>query len=417
MMPCSHPWLYNQFVEEGYHTVRRTVASGLTATEGDDINCDETQKIGLEIQHSMDNQPVSDATIKRSQMDHLTRKIDKSELVRKIQMDLTNLNPKAEAQQLQQGTLVIDGGWLLHYIRRRKNATYSQVLKQYSSFLGNRHEDTDVFIMLLYHWNICMADILLRKECRRSNAGQMYNMREAYGRVTVEIRKHILFIHAWSGCDTMSATYDQGKTYLMTAEGFVKTTEEVGDAGICLFCLLYGGSRKDTLTTLGCARYMAMMAKSNRVAQQLPPTERAAHYHSLRVHLGNDSLENCTWSWKEVSGSLQPIMADKDAAPSKVLKFKWYKCKQTGKNPRSTNRYSCHKNGLKCVMACAGCRGESCNNTEPFMVIDDETNVLETYKVHKDNVMPLIHLIENKTNIALKGSHFKSLEKKFPKVK
>ena len=47
-----------------------------------------------------------------------------------------------------------------------------------------------------------------------------------------------------------------------------------------------------------------MMAKSNKVVlQRLPPTERAAHYHSLRVHLqvvrwsvlSNDMLQADEW--------------------------------------------------------------------------------------------------------------------------
>ncbi|KAG7161305.1 hypothetical protein Hamer_G023049 [Homarus americanus] len=46
----------------------RSLASGLTASEGDGINCDETGKVGLEIQCSMDNPPVSDTTINRGQM-------------------------------------------------------------------------------------------------------------------------------------------------------------------------------------------------------------------------------------------------------------------------------------------------------------------------------------------------------------
>ena len=51
-------------------------------------------------------------------------------------------------------------------------------------------------------------------------------------------------------------------------------------------------------------RYMTMMAKSNKVVLQwLPPTERAAHYHSLRVHfqvvrwtvLSNGMLQANEW--------------------------------------------------------------------------------------------------------------------------
>lgn len=533
----------------------RSLASGLTASENDGINCDETEKVGTEIQRSMDNQPVSNATIKRKQMvctlndlkpgikldkqvvridpsilflrctalaqredediapyfayemtaiptslfkDHMMRKVDKSELARTIQTDLTNLVSSTDTQQKQQNLLVIDGGWLLHFIRWRKNATYSEVLEQCSSFIKNKYgmccvvfdgyakpspkdhehqrrqsgkisadiiitdttkvykdqeaflsnemnktqfikflanhlqiqghnakisngdadtlivstalelarngqsvvvvaEDTDIFIMLLYHWESDMADIHLRKEGRRSKIGQIYSMKEAFGKVPEIVRKHSLFIHAWSGCDTTSATYGHGKSHLMkqlTKSTDVQnlstmismresTTTEVGNAGIRLFLILYSGSTKDTLATLRYARYMAMMARSNTVEpKRLPPTERAAYYHSLRVHLqvvswnnlNNDSLEYCEWGWKDDNECLCPVMTDRDAAPSKVLKFIRCKCKQKGKNPCGTNQCSCHKNGLKCMMACMDCRGEFCNNAETAVVLDEETD-------------------------------------------
>ena len=39
-----------------------SLASGLTASEGDSINCDETEKVGEAIQRSMDGKSVSEAT-------------------------------------------------------------------------------------------------------------------------------------------------------------------------------------------------------------------------------------------------------------------------------------------------------------------------------------------------------------------
>ena len=61
-------------------------------------------------------------------------------------------------------------------------------------------EDTDVLIMLVYHWRNCMEDIFIRKESTLS---------------TPVIQRHILLIHACSGCDTTSATFGHGKMYLM----------------------------------------------------------------------------------------------------------------------------------------------------------------------------------------------------------
>ena len=44
--------------------------------------------------------------------------------------------------------------------------------------------------------------------------------------------------------------------------------DEVGYAGPRLFCLLYGGTKTDTQTSLRYARYMTMMAKTNKVMLQ-----------------------------------------------------------------------------------------------------------------------------------------------------
>ena len=155
--------------------------------------------------------------------------------------------------------------------------------------------------------------------------------------------------------------------------------DEVGYAELRLFCLLYGGTKTDTLTSLRYARYMTMMAKSNKVMpQRLPTTERAAHYHSLRVHfqvvgwtvLSNAMLQANEWGWQMANNSLCPVMTDLDAAPAKVLQFIRCMCKSTGKNPCGTKQCSCHKNGLRCLMACNECRGQSWNNTDTTMNLD-----------------------------------------------
>ena len=70
------------------------------------------------------------------------------------------------------------------------------------------------------------------------------------------------------------------------------------------------------------------------------------------------------------NNSLCPVMTDLDAASAKVLQFFRCMCKSTGKNPCGTKQCSCHKNGLKCFMACNECRGQSCNNTDMTINLD-----------------------------------------------
>ena len=114
------------------------------------------------------------------------------------------------------------------------------------------------------------------------------------------ITSYLLYLHAWSGCDTTSATFGQGKIGLMKklkqskdvqaiAELMMDhnaTVEQVGEVGIRLFVIVFGGKQSDSLNTLRYAKYMEMVASAKNIdPQKLPPTARAAYYHSLRVHL------------------------------------------------------------------------------------------------------------------------------------
>ena len=44
--------------------------------------------------------------------------------------------------------------------------------------------------------------------------------------------------------------------------------DEIGSVELRLFCLLYGGTKTDALTSLRYARDVAMVAKSNKVVPQ-----------------------------------------------------------------------------------------------------------------------------------------------------
>ncbi len=67
------------------------------------------------------------------------------------------------------------------------------------------------------------------------------------------VTAHLLFLHAWSGCDTTSATFGQGKVSLMKklkqSEEIQRisqlmmdpgaTDEQIGEAGVRLFVICY----------------------------------------------------------------------------------------------------------------------------------------------------------------------------------
>lgn len=71
-------------------------------------------------------------------------------------------------------------------------------------------DDTDILILLTYHWKQEMSEIYFCTEKKESKKRIQ---------VTYEINavvkdqpnvEHILFVHAWGGCDTTSATHHQG---------------------------------------------------------------------------------------------------------------------------------------------------------------------------------------------------------------
>ena len=105
--------------------------------------------------------------------------------------------------------------------------------------------------------------------------------------------------------------------------------------------------------------------------EKLPPTERAAVFHGLRVHhqvinwkmLDHTvNLNPLDWGWKIEKGNMCPITTDNPVAPDNVLKVIRCKCKKTSKNQCGSNICTCRKHGLECMAACDGCHGEDCNN-------------------------------------------------------
>ena len=99
---------------------------------------------------------------------------------------------------------------------------------------------------------------------------------------------------------------------------------------------MFGGKRQENLTALRYRKYLSMITTCRKIEpERLPPTERAAHFHTLRVHLqvvrwrtlNNDTLDAKDWGWKVVRGRYIPIMTDKEAAHPKILKFIRCSCK------------------------------------------------------------------------------------------
>ena len=120
-------------------------------------------------------------------------------------------------------------------------------------------DDTDILVLLLHH-NTTVSDILLVSE--RSSG--RYNIGEIISQTHPIILKHILFIHAWGGCDTTSAIFGKGKISILqklqmsteihslscTFENCSSSQLEIEQAGLQIFVINYGGKKDDALNKL-----------------------------------------------------------------------------------------------------------------------------------------------------------------------
>ena len=244
--------------------------------------------------------------------------------------------------------------------------------------------DTDILILLLYHFEHEMAEIYMRLDTRAgcTSTVSIRCLREEIGDI---VAKQLLVIHALGGCDTTSALFGHSKVtiYRKISKNYAASSlcsvmgntsanhTEVQIAGMQLFRIIYGFKCDESLNHYRYSSYMNMLATSTTQLkpERLPPTENAAKFHFYRVHLQViewQTLMHCQlnpqeWGWKLSGQTYQPVATDLQAAPEDVLKVVRCQCKEGDKWCR-TPMCSCVKHGLDCVAACKNCDGELCHN-------------------------------------------------------
>ena len=121
------------------------------------------------------------------------------------------------------------------------------------------------------------------------------------------------------------------------------------------------------------------MAISKLKPEKLPPTERAAYFHCLRVYhqvkewntLEENGSEAVNWGWNLDGNVLVPVMTDEAPAADELLNVVCCNCQMTSQNPCGGSSCSCRANGLKCVPSCGDCRGTECQNFEKPDILCD----------------------------------------------
>ena len=117
-------------------------------------------------------------------------------------------------------------------------------------------DDTDIAVLLLYHWQNDMSDIFLLQERTK----QWWSIKKSQFGIK-EVKEHLLFLHAWSGCDSCSSTFGKGKGHIVkvlkssselqvVSKVFLNpqsTQNQIGNASTTAFRIVYGRSQNETL--------------------------------------------------------------------------------------------------------------------------------------------------------------------------
>ena len=240
-------------------------------------------------------------------------------------------------------------------------------------------EDTDILIILLSSPE-CPHDLVfapLKKASKK--AKKFWPIQKVQKSLGLELCLRLLFIHAFSGCDTTSRPFGMGKSTVLTkvlkdsdlchcADIFVhnhSSTEDVIRSGDLAMRLLTGGKQSECLAKHRYKEYKKRVLKGNKMVtpEYLPPTSGSTREHSLRVRhqvmtwLGV-KLPPELFGWEFVDNTLRPVITKDPPAPQELLKSIYCNCK----SQCETKKCSCRSFNLKCTDICGNCLGERCSN-------------------------------------------------------
>ena len=206
--------------------------------------------------------------------------------------------------------------------------------------------------------------------CRR-NPLQLYSISELQPDVG-DIKQHFMFVHAISGCDTVSAPCMKGKWkalevlrsygdlehHLSTFTDPGSSHEDVANIAESFLLKLYGAVSSTSLNKHHYIMSTRTLSRSSLSSgfklESLPPTTAAAKFHSNRAYLAvqqwmGNNLSPADWGRQYRDGNRDGILVTVDTvAPTRVLRLQ--------------DRLS-GKAGLHCSAMCSHCNGQTCSKT------------------------------------------------------
>ena len=284
-----------------------------------------------------------------------------------------------------------------HVIQSKGDADV-EIVKAAVSMSSNKStsvigEDTDLLVLLLHHASTSDENKLYFYSDKGSPA-TVYDIKVMKKLLGYDVCSSLLFLHAFTGCDTTSAVFGIGKKSALhkvlkgdsvlksCAKMFStpkKNIAEIEDAGCKAMVALFGGKPGDNLSAM---RYSSLCqkvgsAKSFVTPERLPPTSSATKYHALRSYLqvmlwmdNGEAMDTTEWGWELQNNSLVPVMMDTLPAPETLLKIIHCNCSGGCSTPRCT----CKRHGLICSRVCGPCQEGHCDNMSEEAVSDDENS-------------------------------------------
>ena len=206
--------------------------------------------------------------------------------------------------------------------------------------------DTDVFILLVYHFHQLDTSEVFFKTGRKSihaDLTRFIPVHKVVNKLTVEQINILLCVYALTGCDTCSALYGIGKkkafNIMMNKSEELQGLAHVGTdnqlpltarlACVSFVGLLYGGSRCLSLNKL---RVNKVLENKKAKPRKLPPTDDSFILHVLRciyqIRVWKDSLKcvvdlpsptDYGYEIDAETGNYTPKMVSQPLAPPELL--------------------------------------------------------------------------------------------------
>ena len=169
-------------------------------------------------------------------------------------------------------------------------------------------DDTDLLVLMLHHLSPSHHDIFLQ------TASEIINIRTLQDYINPNVAASLLFLHALTGCDTVSRQYgiekvmaigkcDKLKDHAIAFLTLNQIHDNVNKHGQASLEILYSCKPGHSLDFERTARFSSKVAyrSMHLPPESLPPTCDASRYHSYRLYhqvqtwLGND-LDLTKWA-------------------------------------------------------------------------------------------------------------------------